>query len=73
MRGKLVFGTAFLALLSVANVAVAVACNGLLLDSDTLFAGPHCLEKRPERVVVLDPLFSLGIGLDVGSPLLARH
>lgn len=59
-----VFGTVFFT-----NISVAADCDGLLIAGPSIYASPHCLPERPKRVVVLDPSFSLGIGLDVGLPI----
>ncbi len=66
MRIKSAFCAAFLAYVSLTNIGSAAECDGLFFESASLFAGPHCLDGHPKRVVVLDPSFSLGIGLDVG-------
>lgn len=44
----------------------AMACEGFALDDPGIFGGPMCLPQPPERVVVLDSAFGLGIALDVG-------
>lgn len=69
MRSKLAILSAILGAFFFANIAVAETCNGLLIENPSIYAGPHCLAERPKRVVVLDPSFSLGIGLDVGLPI----
>lgn len=53
---------------------LARACAGVHLDSPAIFGGPLCLDRVPQRVVVLDPGFGLGVALDngmqvVGAPL----
>lgn len=60
---------AALALLGAAPAQSSDSCDGFALSSETLYGGPHCLAERPKRVVVLDPSFSLGIGMDVGLPI----
>lgn len=47
----------------------AIACDGRLIESDAVYAAPLCVPERPQRVVVLDASFGLGIGLDVGLPI----
>lgn len=42
------------------------ACEGRLLEDDSVFASPLCVPKAPKRVVVLDPSVGLGVALDVG-------
>lgn len=49
--------------------APAFACESHLLDDSAIYAAPLCLPKSPQRVVVLDPAFGLGIALDVGLPV----
>ncbi len=57
------------ALFTGAAPAAASDCAGFQIDDDTILGPALCLPARPERVVVLDPSFSLGIGLDVGLPI----
>lgn len=47
----------------------AVACDGRLIDDNRIYGSPICIPETPQRVVVLDPSFSLGIGLDLGLPI----
>lgn len=47
----------------------AHACDGMALDDPAIYAGPLCLTAAPQRVVVLDPSFGLGIALDAGLPV----
>ena len=61
--------TALLCLAPTLAPALAEACDGLLLDDPAIYGGPLCLDDAPERVVVLDPSFGLGIALDAGLPL----
>jgi iron complex transport system substrate-binding protein len=61
--------TALLCLAPTLAPALAAACDGLLLDDPAIYGGPLCLDEAPERVVVLDPSFGLGIALDAGLPL----
>lgn len=48
----------------------AQECDGNSLSSDFVHAAPLCLPAEPQRVVVLDPSFGLGIGLDAGLPII---
>ena len=45
------------------------ACEGRLVEDGRLYGSPLCVPERPQRVVVLDQSFSLGIGLDLGLPI----
>ena len=47
----------------------AAACEGRVLDDPRVHASPLCLPSAPQRVVVLDQSFALGIGLDMGLPV----
>lgn len=47
----------------------ATACEGRLADAPAIHAAPVCLPETPQRVVVLDASFGLGIGLDAGLPV----
>lgn len=47
----------------------ALACEGRLLQRDDVHAAPLCVPAQPQRVVVLDASFGLGIGLDSGLPI----
>ncbi len=48
---------------------LASACEGQLLDDATIYGAPLCVPAQPKRVVLLDPTFSLGVGMDVGLPI----
>ena len=52
-----------------ASAGTGEACAGRSLENDAVFGAPLCLPDAPERVVVLDASFGLGIGLDVGLPI----
>ncbi|WP_205965445.1 iron-siderophore ABC transporter substrate-binding protein [Pseudorhodobacter turbinis] len=58
-----------LTVLSVVFASSAVACEGIELDRGDVFNAPLCIPETPARVVVLDPSFGLGVGLDVGLPV----
>lgn len=47
----------------------AEACDGRLIDNERVFASPLCIPADPIRVVVLDHGFSLGIGMELGLPI----
>ncbi|WP_163852101.1 iron-siderophore ABC transporter substrate-binding protein [Pseudooceanicola aestuarii] len=69
------FRTQALALLfSVLLPGLAQACDGRLIEDPAIYNAPLCLPAEPQRVVVLDASFGLGIALDaglavVGAPL----
>ncbi|MGU3493067.1 iron-siderophore ABC transporter substrate-binding protein [Xanthobacteraceae bacterium A53D] len=44
-------------------------CNGRLIDGPGVLHAPVCVPKDPARIVVLDPTFSLGMGLELGLPI----
>lgn len=48
----------------------ARACEGRLIDSAYVLHSPVCVPTDPKRIVVLDPTFSLGMGLELELPLL---
>lgn len=54
---------------AVAFAAPSLACEGRLVDSAAVHAAPVCVPEAPQRVVVLDASQGLGIGLDVGLPI----
>ncbi|WP_198144882.1 iron-siderophore ABC transporter substrate-binding protein [Pseudorhodobacter aquimaris] len=58
-----------LTVLSIIFASSAVACDGVELDRADVFDAPLCIPQTPRRVVVLDPSFGLGVGLDVGLPV----
>lgn len=47
----------------------AFACDGRLIENERVYGSPICIPENLERVVVLDPTFSLGIGLELGLPI----
>lgn len=63
-----IFGAAVFSLLFCSGVAYA--CDGRLIDEDRIFGSPLCVPENPKRVVVLDQSFSLGIGLELGLPII---
>ncbi len=60
---------AALALSFLALPLAAEACEGGAIDDPGIYGAPLCLPAAPQRVVVLDASFGLGIGLDVGLPI----
>lgn len=51
------------------SATAALACEGRLLEDARLYGSPLCIPAEPQRVVVLDHSFSLGIGLELGLPI----
>lgn len=49
---------------------LAQACEGRLIESKDILHSPLCVPADPRRIVVLDPTFSLGMGLELELPLL---
>jgi len=47
------------------------ACAGRLIDDESVLHGPLCVPEAPARIVVLDPTFTLGMGLELGLPIVA--
>lgn len=66
MRARVV---AALLTLAVWTAGAAAACDGRVIDSPAVYAAPLCVPEAPQRVVVLDASFALGIGLDTGLPI----
>lgn len=58
---------AFLTMLSGAPTAFA-SCNGREMTANVLHA-PLCIPDKPQRIVVLDTYFNLGMGLELGAPI----
>ncbi|MEP2640110.1 ABC transporter substrate-binding protein [Roseobacter sp.] len=48
---------------------MALACDGRVVEDARLYGSPLCMPVMPQRVVVLDQSFSLGIGLELGLPI----
>ncbi len=46
------------------------ACEGRVIASKDVLHSPVCVPTDPRRIVVLDPTFSLGMGLELELPLL---
>jgi len=45
------------------------SCDGRLIDDPGVLHAPVCVPKDPSRIVVVDPTFSLGMGLELGLPI----
>lgn len=48
----------------------AVACDGRRYDGPGVMGSPLCLPWTPQRIVALDPTFSLGMALELGLPVI---
>ncbi|MBK4215965.1 iron-siderophore ABC transporter substrate-binding protein [Paracoccus caeni] len=51
--------------------AFAESCDGRVFDDPMLVAAPLCLPDNPQRIVVTDPTYSLGMALELGLPVVA--
>lgn len=70
MTLRAIFSACLTALaLSVAPVHAQGGCGGRLIDGPGVLHAPICVPKDPTRIVVLDPTFSLGMGLELGLPI----
>lgn len=49
--------------------AARAACDGRLIESAFVAHAPVCVPATPTRIVVLDPTFSLGMGLELNLPI----
>lgn len=49
----------------------AVACDGRRYHGPDVMGAPLCLPETPQRIVALDPTFSLGMALELGLPVIA--
>lgn len=47
---------------------VVAQCDGRTV-SDHVLGGPICVPDAPARIVVLDPFYNLGMGLELGLPI----
>lgn len=56
--------------LLIAFAAPAFACEGRLADHPSILGGPVCVPAEPQRIVVIDPTFSLGMTLELGLPVI---
>ncbi|MBS7586319.1 iron-siderophore ABC transporter substrate-binding protein [Ancylobacter defluvii] len=55
--------------LALATVPAQAACQGRLVEAADILHAPVCVPQVPARIVVLDPAFSLGMGLELDLPL----
>ena len=51
--------------------AVAQDCDGRLLEGGEYVGAPLCIPADPQRILVTDPTFSLGMSLELGLPVVA--
>lgn len=49
----------------------AAACEGRVLDTPRVLHAPLCVPAAPQRIVVLDTYYNLGMGLELGAPVIA--
>lgn len=49
--------------------ALAQDCAGRLVEGPEIVAGPVCVPENPQRIVVLDPTFSLGMAIELDLPV----
>ena len=49
--------------------APALACEGRRVEGPMILGGPVCAPADPQRILVLDPTFSLGMALELGLPV----
>lgn len=55
--------------LSVTPALAQGGCDGRLIEDRGVLHAPICVPKDPARIVMLDPAFSLGMGLELGLPV----
>jgi len=55
--------------LAAAFPSAAHACDGRVVEGPGLFGEPVCVPADPQRIVVLDPTYSLGMALELGLPV----
>lgn len=59
--------SAFLGLSLISSAAAA--CDGRIVDSQSVLHSPLCVPKEPKRIVVLDATFNLNMALELGLPV----
>ena len=52
-----------------ALAGAASACDGRAITEGPVLALPLCVPEAPQRIVVLDPTYSLGMALELGLPV----
>ncbi|MEM8571058.1 MAG: iron-siderophore ABC transporter substrate-binding protein [Pseudomonadota bacterium] len=55
--------------LAFGSAASANECEDSVVENEFVLGAPICLPSAPERIVVLDPTFSLGMSLELGLPV----
>ncbi|MEP3329762.1 iron-siderophore ABC transporter substrate-binding protein [Sedimentitalea sp.] len=65
MISRILLTVAFL----VSAPVAAFACAGQLIKDERIHASPLCVPADPQRIVVMDQSFALGIGLELGLPI----
>lgn len=63
------FSGLFIVFWAMCCASVTLACDGREITSDRVFAAPICIPATPQRIVVMDHSFALGIGLELGLPV----
>lgn len=51
-------------------VSPALACDGRVVTSENLVGGPICVPSNPERVIALDPFYTLLMAGELGLPVI---
>lgn len=67
--GLTIQGCLFALLFLFPGASTAQACDGRLIDSSDILGEPVCVPEKAERIVVLDPAFSLGMTLELDLPV----
>lgn len=63
------FRRLILAALLLSTPFSASACDGRSVDGPGLLRAPACVPTKAERIIVLDPTYSLGMALELGLPV----
>lgn len=54
---------------TVPGAAPVAACDGRLIEGPDIVNAPVCVPEHPERIVVLDPTYSLGMAIELDVPV----
>lgn len=57
-------------LLVAGSIVPALGCEGRQIDHPSILGGPVCVPADPQRIVVIDPTYSLGMTLELGLPVI---
>lgn len=68
-RHRLIAGVLLAIGWGLAAGAADAACDGRLVEGADVLHAPVCVPDVPDRIVVLDPAFSLGMSLELGLPV----